>query len=325
MTQLPDFDPTGGGRHPSIVERIAASTTPRVPFSVEFYPPRDEAAEERLWRAASVFSDLGAAFASVTYGAGGSTRDRTVRVVERIVRETDIVPIAHLTAVGHPVDELREMIRMYGEVGVSNILALRGDPPGDPLGEWTAHPEGLHYAEELVRLIHDVGRFHVGVASFPEGHYRARDLDHDTEVLVGKLRAGSEYSITQMFWDVEHYLRLRDRAVAADPEQGAKPIIPGLMPVTSLRQVKRMVELSGCALPDDLSARLQSAAGDGPEENRAAVREVGIDLATRMCEQLISEGVPCLHFNTLNFSKATHEVLTNLSMVTPSEVPAGRV
>ena len=315
VTQLPDFDPTDGGRHPSIVERIAASTTPRVPFSVEFYPPRDEAAEERLWRAASVFSELGASFASVTYGAGGSTRDRTVRVVERIVRETDIVPIAHLTAVGHTVGELREMIRMYGEVGVSNILALRGDPPGDPLGEWTAHPEGLHYAEELVRLIHDVGRFHVGVASFPEGHYRARDLDHDTEVLVGKLRAGSEYSITQMFWDVEHYLRLRDRVVESDPEQGAKPIIPGLMPVTSLRVVRRMVELSGCALPDGLSERLRLAAGDGPEENRAAVREVGIEFATQICERLIAEGVPCLHFNTLNFSRATHEVLTNLSMV----------
>lgn len=303
--------------------QIAASTTPRVPFSVEFYPPRDEAAEERLWRAASVFAELGAAFASVTYGAGGSTRDRTVRVVERIVRETDLLPIAHLTAVGHTVAELGEMIRMYGEVGVSNILALRGDPPGDPLGEWTAHPEGLHYAEELVRLIHEVGDFHVGVASFPEGHYRARDLDHDSEILVNKLRAGAEYSITQMFWDVDHYLRLRDRAVAADPEQGAKPIIPGLMPVTSLRQVKRMVELSGCALPEDLAERLQTAAGDGPEENRAAVREVGIDLTTRMCEQLISEGVPCLHFNTLNFSKATHEVLTNLSMVAPSGVPAG--
>ena len=324
MTQLRDFDPTDGGRHPSIVERIGESTTPRVPFSVEFYPPRDEPAEERLWRAASVFSELGAAFVSVTYGAGGSTRDRTLRVVERLVHETDLVPIAHLTAVDHTIAELREMIRVFGEVGISNILALRGDPPGDPLGEWTAHPEGLHYAEELVRLIHEVGDFHVGVASFPEGHYRARDLEHDTEILVNKLRAGSEYSITQMFWEVEDYLRLRDRGVAADPEQGAKPIIPGLMPVTSLRQVKRMVELSGCALPDDLSARLQKAAGEGPEENRAAVREVGIELTTQMCERLISEGAPCLHFNTLNFSRATHEVLTNLSMVRSPGVAASR-
>lgn len=324
VTQLPDSPQEGGDRYPGIVERIAASTTPRVPFSVEFYPPRDQAAEDRLWRAASVFSDLGAAFVSVTYGAGGSTRDRTVRIVEGVVDDTDLLPVAHLTAVGHTVGELREMIRMYGDAGVSNILALRGDPPGDPLGEWTPHPDGLLYAEELVRLIHEVGDFNVGVASFPEGHYRARDLDHDTEVLVSKLRAGSEYSITQMFWDVEHYLRLRDRVAALDPEQGAKPIIPGLMPVTSLRQVRRMVELSGCALPDGLSQRLRKAAGDGPEEDRAAVREVGIEFATELCERLISEGAPCLHFNTLNFSRATHEVLTNLSMAPASDVTAGR-
>lgn len=324
VTQLPDIDPAGGDRHPSIVDRIASSSTPRVPFSVEFYPPRDEAAEARLWRAASVFSELGAAFVSVTYGAGGSTRDRTVRVVERVVSETDLVPIAHLTAVGHTIAELREMIQMYADVGVTNILALRGDPPGDPLGDWTPHPEGLHYAEELVRLIHEVGDFHVGVASFPEGHYRARDLDHDTEILLNKLRAGAEYSITQMFWDVEHYLRLRDRLALADPEQAAKPIIPGLMPVTSLRQVRRMVELSGCALPDGLSDRLRAAAGDGPEEDRAAVREVGIEFATELCERLIGEGVPCLHFNTLNFSRATHEVLANLSMVPSPGVGATR-
>lgn len=325
VTIRPHSDPVSGGRHPSIVDRIAAATTPRVPFSVEFYPPRDEAAEDRLWRAAEVFSELGAAFVSVTYGAGGSTRDRTVRVVERVVRETDLVPIAHLTAVEHPVSELREMIESYGRAGVSNILALRGDPPGDPLGEWTPHPEGLLYAEQLVRLIHEAGDFHVGVASFPEGHYRARDLDHDTDVLVSKLRAGAEYSITQMFWDVDDYLRLRDRVVAADPEQGAKPVIPGLMPVTSLRQVRRMVELSGCALPDDLAARLQTAAGDGPEENRAAVREVGIEFATQLCERLIAEGAPCLHFNTLNFSRATQEVLANLSMAPAPGVAGGVV
>lgn len=324
VTQLPETSQTGSDRPLSIVEQIAESSTPRVPFSVEFYPPRDETAEERLWRAADVFSELGAAFVSVTYGAGGSTRDRTVRIVEGVVQGTDLLPVAHLTAVGHPISELREMIQLYADAGVSNILALRGDPPGDPLGEWAPHPEGLLYAEELVRLIHDCGDFHVGVASFPEGHYRARDLDHDTDVLVSKLRAGSDYSITQMFWGVEDYLRLRDRVTAADPEQGAKPIIPGLMPVTSLRQVRRMVELSGCELPEAVSERFRKAAGDGPEENRNAVREVGIEFATELCERLISEGAPCLHFNTLNFSRATHEVLSNLSMVPASGVVAGR-
>ena len=215
------------------------------------------------------------------------------------------------------------MIAAYAEAGVTNILALRGDPPGDPLGEWTPHPEGLRYAEELVTLIRDMGDFHVGVASFPEGHYRAVDLEEDTRVLVNKLRAGAEYSITQMFFDVEHYLRLRDRAMEMDPEQGEKPIIPGLMPVTSLRSVSRMVELSGSALPADLDARLRKAAGDGPQENRAAVREIGIEYATQMAERLISEGAPCLHFNTLNFSRATQEVLNNLGVVPHADEVGG--
>src|SRR5699024_4036771 len=140
--------------------------------------------------------------------------------------------------------------------------------------------------------IHEVGDFNVGVASFPECHYRARDLGHVTDVLVSKLRAGADYSITQMFWDVEDYLRLRDRVVAASPEQGAKPIISGLMPVTSPPLVRKLVEHSGCALPDGLSARLRWAAGDGPEEDRPAVREVGIEFATELCERLIAEGVP---------------------------------
>lgn len=297
--------------------RLAAATTARIPFSVEFYPPRDEAAEERLWRAATVFDDLGAAFVSVTYGAGGSTRDRTLRITRQIREETSLLPVAHLTAVGHSVAELEQLLRSYGEAGITNILALRGDPPGDPLGEWVAHPEGLTYASELVEMISRTPTFHTGVASFPEGHYRAETLEIDTRVLVDKLRLGAEYSITQMFFNIDDYLRLRDRVVAMDAEQGEKPIIPGLMPVTSLRSVRRMLELSGCALPRDLEQRLARAAGDGPEENRVAVREVGIEFATELCERLIAEGAPGIHFNTLNFSRATQEVLGNLGVVPP--------
>ncbi|MFD4432195.1 methylenetetrahydrofolate reductase, partial [Nocardia sp. NPDC058497] len=160
--------------------------------------------------------------------------------------------------------------------------------------------------------VRDLGDFHVGVASFPQGHHRSPDLDHDTRHLVAKLRAGAEYSITQMFFDVEHYLRLRDRAVALDPIEGAKPIIPELMPITSLRTVQRAEELSGRALPKRVLERLRRAAGDGPEENRAAVRAEGIAIATEMTRRLIGEGAPCLHFITLNFAKATSEVLGNL-------------
>jgi len=285
-----------------------------VPFSVEFYPPRDEDAEARLWRAARIFERFTPAFVSVTYGAGGSTRDRTIRVVRELARDTTLLPLAHLTAVGHSVAELRAMIGWYADCGIKNVLALRGDPQGGVHEEWHRHPDGLEYAVEMVGLVRELGDFHVGVASFPEGHPRAIDLAADTANLVGKLRAGAEYSITQMFFDVDDYLRLRDRVAAADPEQGSKPIIPGIMPITSLRTVRRQVELSGSQIPPALLARLTAAAGDGPEENRAEVRKIGIDLATAMSSRLIAEGAPCLHFCTLNFAAATIEVLGNLGI-----------
>ena len=299
---------------PSVVDRLRSETDGRVPFSVEFSPPRDAAAEARLWRAVREFETLRPAFVSMTYGAGGSTRDRTVRVTGQLAQETTLLPVAHLTAVSHSVEELRAMVGAYADCGIRNILVLRGDPPGDPLGEWERHPDGVEYADELVRLVRDLGDFHVGVASFPEGHYRSPDLDHDTRFLVAKLRAGAEYSITQMFFDIEHYLRLRDRVAACDAEQGAKPIIPEIMPITSLKSVRKMVELSGSALPRELEQRLAKAAGDGPDENRAAVREVGIEAASQLGERLIAEGAPCLHFITLNFARATSEVLANLGL-----------
>lgn len=288
-----------------------------MPFSVEFFPPRDEAAEARLWRAARVFERLSPAFVSVTYGAGGSTRDRTVRIVGQLAQETTLLPVAHLTAVGHSVSELRAMIGSYADCGITNVLALRGDPQGGVGEEWHRHPAGLSYASELVDLVRKLGDFHVGVASFPEGHPRATDLDHDTEVLVTKLRAGAGYSITQMFFDVDDYLRLRDRVAAVDPEQGAKPLIPGIMPITSLQTVRRQVELSGSAIPRHLDEKLTKAAGDGPTENRDEVRKIGIELATQMSARLLAEGAPCLHFCTLNFAKATGEVLENLGVSVP--------
>ena len=297
---------------PSIVERLSAPHRGPVPFSVEFMPPRDAEGEARLWRAVRIFERLSPAFVSMTYGAGGSTRDRTVRITGELAAQTTLLPVAHLTAVNHSIAELRALVGAYADQGIANILALRGDPPGDPLGEWIAHPEGVEYAEELVHLIDTLGDFHVGVASFPEGHHRAPDLEHDTRNLVNKLRAGAEYSITQMFFDVEDYLRLRDRVAAYDPEQAEKPIIPELMPITSLRSARRSLELSGSSLPPALDERLTRAAGDGPEENRAAVREIGIEVATQMAERLIAEGAPCLHFITLNFARATSEVLANL-------------
>ncbi len=303
-----------GGQPTSVVDRIRAVARGQVPFSVEFYPPRDEVAEARLWRAARFFEPLSPAFVSVTYGAGGSTRDRTIRVVGQLAGETTLLPVAHLTAVGHSVAELRALVGAFADRGITNLLALRGDPQGGVHNEWVKHPDGLEYAVELVELIRSLGDFRVGVASFPEGHPRAIDLEHDTANLVAKLRAGAEYSITQMFFDVEDYLRLRDRIAAADPEQAAKPIIPGLMPITSLGTVRRQVELSGSQIPAGVLDRLTAAAGDGETENRDEVRKVGIELATAMSRRLIDEGAPCLHFCTLNFARATSEVLANLGM-----------
>lgn len=295
----------------SVAGRLTLHSDGTVPFSVEFNPPHDAVGEQRLWRTVREFECLNPTFVSMTYGAGGSTRERTVRITGELARETTLVTVAHLTAVGHSVAELRSIIGSYADAGIRNLLALRGDPPGDPLGQWQKHPQGLEYAEQLVRLVRQLGDFHVGVASFPTGHQRSPDLVQDTQYLVAKLRAGAEYSITQMFFDPEDYLRLRDRVVAADREQGAKPIIPELMPITSLRTVRRAEELSGRPLPPQLAQRLHAAAGPD-ESDRAAVREVGIEVATQMGQRLLAEGAPCLHFITLNYAKATSEVLTNL-------------
>ena len=293
--------------------RLAAGG--RVRFSVEFSPPRDGAGEAQLWRTVREIERLDPAFVSMTYGAGGSTRDRTVRVTGRLARETTLLPVAHLTAVGHTVAELRAVAGAYADAGIRDVLALRGDPPGDPLGRWERHPGGLEQASELVSLLRTLGEFRVGVAAFPEGHHRSADLDSDARHFVTKLRAGADYSITQMFFRAEDYLRLRDRVVAIDAEQGAKPIVPGIMPVTSLRSVRRMAELSGRPMPGEIVERLERAAGGGAVENREAVREVGVQVATELSQRLIDEGVTCLHYMTLNFARATREVVDRLGLV----------
>ncbi|MFD9735400.1 methylenetetrahydrofolate reductase [Umezawaea sp. NPDC059074] len=276
-------------------------------FSVEFFPPRDAADELVLWRAIRELEPLDPAFVSITYGAGGSSRDFTIRTTGRVAQETTLVPMAHLTAVDHSVSELRNVIGWYAAVGVRNILAVRGDPPGDPNGEWIAHPEGLTYAEELVRLCRELGDFCVGVAAFPYGHPRSGDVDEDTKYLVRKLRAGADFAIAQLFFQPEDFLRLRDRVDALGCDTA---LLPGLMPLTTPRTLAKTVELSGADVPPAVARKLDPFVDDP-----AAFRKAGVDLVTEMGERLLAEGVPALHFYTLNRSKATREVVARLGLV----------
>lgn len=273
-------------------------------FSFEFFPPRDEAGEAQLWQAITELEPYGPTFVSVTYGAGGTTRDRTVAITEKIVRETSMLPVAHLTCVGHTREELTGILRDLDAAGVRHVMALRGDPPGGPGSPWETTDGGLSHASELVALVRETIPARVGVAAFPEGHVEADSLEQDARVLLAKQEAGAEFAVTDMVLRASDYAGLlaRARAIGVD-----MPIIPGVMPILSLTSMRRMVELSRRQLPDEVSDRLTPLA-----EDPAALRAEGIRIATELCEALLAAGAPGLHFYTLNRSRATREIFAGL-------------
>ena len=280
-------------------------TEGEVTYSFEFFPPKDLEGEERLWKAMVALEDIAPDFISVTYGAGGSTRDRTIRITSEITARTGIPTVAHLTCVGSTRSELLEILTRYKDAGIRSILALRGDPAGGPRAAWVTTPDGLNHADELVSLAADFGGFKIGVAAFPDGHPASQgDFDKDIEVLLRKEELGASFATTQFFFDVDKWKSLTDRLAAKGSNL---PIIAGILPVTSVSQLTRMAELSGTPIPTHISEAFAKV-----ESNPDDVRKLGVEIATKLCEDLLEAGAPGLHFYTMNTSTATREIFSQI-------------
>jgi len=273
-------------------------------YSFEFFPSKQGAFDPAVWQTLRELEPLHPTFVSVTYGAGGSTQDRTLELCRRIESETGMNAVAHLTCVDSSIDELRSVIRRFLDAGIRSVLALRGDPTAGPDAKWVTHPNGFTYAIQLVQLLRELGDFTIGVAAFPEKHPESPSIQHDCRVLAEKQRAGADYAITQLFFRPVDYFALVDRAQAAGVTM---PIIPGIMPVVNVGQIERFAALSGAEFPAALRERF-----DAVRDDDDAVRELGIQVAVEMCTALMQGGAPGLHFYTMNKSSSTLRVFERL-------------
>ena len=277
-------------------------------FSFEFFPPKTDEGHQTLRNTLEILKDDQPNFASVTYGAGGTTRNTTVEITKTIKRDFGIEAMAHLSCVGEPRERLVELLEEIHASGIQNVLALRGDPPR---GEttWTPHPGGLSYSVELIRLIKDNFDFCVGAAGFPEVHLDAPDRASDLRYAKAKIDAGADFLITQLFFDNEVYFDYVEDARAVGIEV---PIVPGIMPITNYGQIHRFTDMCGATIPEDLERQLTGRADD-PE----AVAELGVAYATLQCSDLLARGAPGIHFYTLNRSPATRAILAALRAAHP--------
>jgi methylenetetrahydrofolate reductase (NADPH) len=276
-------------------------------ISFEFFPPKtDEGDKNLLEKTIPALMETKPDFCSVTYGAGGSTRDKTLMIVDRIQKQHGLTAVAHLTCVNHTQDQVRDLLNRIRSIGVKNILALRGDPPGG--GEFQATPGGFEYSSQLVKFIRDQNGFCIGVAGFPEGHIACKEGKFvDWQHLNGKVREGADYVLTQLFFDNADFYEFRDHL---QRKHGIKvPIVPGIISILSGTQIKKFTALCGAKIPKALSDQL-----DKLGDNDAATTEFGIDYASKQCEDLLRNGAPGIHFYTLNKAHSTTRVLKNLRL-----------